>query len=140
MVTEDDFSQCLLLNTIKAARALSRRYDGKLKPFGVTVAQFSVMMVVRHNEGKTINAVAERIAMDRSTLSRNVDLLAKKGLVVKEDIAKGNAKTCRLTECGDALLDTLIPQWHAVRSELRNLLNGKDPDEYLSVLQILSKA
>jgi len=138
-VTEDDFSRCLLLNTIKTARVLSRRYDARLKPYGVTVAQFSVMMVVRHNAGETINALAEKIAMDRSTLSRNIDLLAARGLVVKDSSARGNAKTCRLTQSGGALLDALIPQWHAVREELQQMLKDRDPLEYLSALQALSK-
>jgi len=139
MATEDDFSRCLLLNTIKAARSLSRRYDARLKPYRVTVAQFTVMMLVRHNEGKAINAIAKRIAMERTTLTRNIDLLARKGLVVKEFAKKGNVKTCRLTDTGDALLDELIPVWHAARQELQTLLTGRDPDEYLAILQTLSK-
>ena len=138
LVTEDDFSQCLLLNTIRTARVLSRRYDNRLKPYGVTVAQFSVMMVVRHNPGETINALAARIAMDRSTLSRNVDLLAAKGLVVKQESARGNARTCSLTPSGDRLLDDLVPQWHAVREELGRMLQDADPHAYLSALQALS--
>ncbi len=139
MVTEDEFTQCLLLNTIKTARSLSRRYDARLKPYGVTVAQFTVMMLVRHNEGKAINAIAKRIAMERTTLTRNIDLLARKGLVRKEFADKGNAKTCHLTDTGEALLDELIPAWQAARQELQTLLTGTDTDEYLAILRTLSK-
>lgn len=139
MTTEDDFSQCLLLNTIKTARSMSRRYDARLKPYGVTVGQFTVMMLVRHNEGKPISAIAERIAMERTTLTRNIDLLTRKGLVLKEFAEKGNVKTCRLTNTGEALLDELIPVWHTARQELQTLLTGRDPDEYLAILQTLSK-
>jgi hypothetical protein len=87
MTAKVDFSRCLLLHTVMAARALSRRYDERMKPFGVTVAQFAVMMTVRRNAGQTVSAMAARIAMDRTTLSRNLDLLERKGLVVKDQAA-----------------------------------------------------
>lgn len=138
MATQDDFSNCLLLNTIKAARSLSRRYDNRLKTYGVTVIQFSVMMMIRSNSGKTINALADRIAMERSTLTRNIDVLVRNKLVVKDKAKKGNGKICKLTNEGDILLDQLIPEWRKSRDELRSLMAGKDPDEYLSTLRILS--
>jgi DNA-binding MarR family transcriptional regulator len=136
---KDEFSRCLVLNTIKAARALSRHYDARLKPYGVTVIQFSVMALIRRNPGETINALAERIAMDRSTLTRNIDVLARNGMVVKDNAARGNAKTCRLTELGESRLDEIIPQWRAAQTELREMIGGEDPDAFLSVLHILSR-
>lgn len=139
VATEDDFSRCLLMNTIRTARALSRRYDARLKPYGITVIQFSVMMTVRHNEDRTINAISRRIAMDRSTLTRNLDVLVRKGLVVKEKANGGNTKVCRLTGAGDRLLDTLVPKWHEVRAELQDLLKGRDGEEYLGVLRLLAE-
>lgn len=132
------FANCLILNTIQTARTVTRRYDSRLKPFGVTVIQFSVMSLVRKHEDMTINALAERIAMDRSTLTRNLDVLVKKGLVVKRSAEKGNAKVCTLTEEGDRLLDQLIPLWLQSREELQAILKGYDPDEYLAMLRLMA--
>ncbi|GAB5375041.1 MAG: MarR family transcriptional regulator [Acuticoccus sp.] len=135
----DDFSRCLLLNTVKTSRALLRRYDEKLSAHDSSVAQFSVLAAVRYARGRTIHDLAATIAMDRTTLSRNLDLLARKGLIVKEAAGKGNARVCRLTDAGERLLATLIPQWREAQREMQVLLAGRDRDEFLSVLQILAR-
>jgi DNA-binding MarR family transcriptional regulator len=139
LVTEDDFSRCMLLNTVHTARALLRRYDQRLKPLGVTVVQFSIMAMIRNNPGRSIHGLAERIATDRSTLTRNIDLLVRNGLVVKESAAKGNAKICRLTEEGGELLDRLIPLWRDAQREMQDLMKGRDPDAYLTTLRLLAR-
>lgn len=139
MVTDDDFSSCLLLNTVQAARALQRRYDQRLKPLGVTVVQFSIMVMIRNNPGRSIHGLAERIATDRSTLTRNIDLLVRDGLVVKESAEKGNAKICRLTKAGDDLLDRLIPLWREAQREMQELLKDRDPQAYLTTLRLLAR-
>ena len=35
----DDFSRCLVSNSRMAARAITRRYDAYLRPFGITATQ-----------------------------------------------------------------------------------------------------
>ena len=132
------FANCLILNTIQTARAVTRRYDNRLKSYGVTVIQFSVMSLIRKHKNLTIKALAEHIAMDRSTLTRNLDVLVKKKLVAKGNAEKGNAKVCWLTEEGDHLLDQLIPIWLQSRDELRSVLEGHDPDEYLAMLRLMA--
>lgn len=139
LVTEDDFSRCMLLNTVRAARALLRRYDQRLRPLGVTVVQFSILLMIRNNPGRTIHGLAERIAVDRSTLTRNIDLLARDGLVVKVSAAKGNGKTCLLTDAGEERLDQLVPLWHKAQREMQQLLSGQDPEAYLTTLRLLER-
>lgn len=139
LVTDDDFSRCMLLNTVRTARALLRRYDQKLRPLGVTVVQFSILLMIRNNPGRTIHGLAERIAVDRSTLTRNIDLLARDGLVVKVSAAKGNGKTCLLTDAGEERLDQLVPLWHKAQREMQQLLSGQDPEAYLTTLRLLER-
>ena len=125
------------MNTVKAARALTRRYDAELRPFGVTVAQFTVLMQIRFGKAESLSAMAESIAMDRTTLSRNIDLLVRKGLVQKSPRAGGSARLCVLTAEAEALTEDLIPKWYQAQTEMRHLLNGVDIDNYLKTLRLL---
>lgn len=125
------------MNTVKAARALTRRYDAELRPFGVTVAQFTVLMQVRFGKAESLSAMAESIAMDRTTLSRNIDLLVRKGLVRKSTQAGGSARVCVLTAEAESLTEDLIPKWYEAQAEMRRLLNGIDVDNYLKTLRLL---
>ncbi len=134
---ENAFNDCLLMNTIRTARILTRRYDNRIRSFGVTVVQFSVLMTIRRHPDEAINALAGRIAMERSTLTRNVDVLVRKSLVKKQSSGRGNAKVCRLTTDGERLLDELIPYWSAARQELRTRLGDTNGDDLLRFLRAM---
>jgi len=57
---DDDFSQCMVSNTRMAARAVTRRYDAYLRPFGVTATQFSLLGGIMQMAGATVSASGER--------------------------------------------------------------------------------
>lgn len=134
-----NLSDCLILNTIRTARTLMRRYDNRLKRYDITVIQFTVMALIRKHADTPINALADQIAMDRTTLTRNLDVLVRKGLAEKRETDKGNAKVCALTASGDQLLDTLLPEWVKAQQELAEILRGHDPDGYLQALRLLER-
>jgi len=135
----DDFSQCLVLNTRMAARAVTRRANRKLRGFGVTATQFSILTAARQQPGRSITEMADSIAMERTTLSRNLDLMARKGLVRLEGAEKGNSRLCSLTPEGGSLLDEIIPIWRASQAELREHLAQPDWPSTLKALQELAK-
>mgnify|MGYP001979725555 CR=1 FL=1 len=140
----NELSTCLVLSTIRAARALTRRYDARLRDYGVTLAQFMVMGSIRDRADRTLSEHAERIAMDRTTLSRNLDLLERKGLARKDAGGAGNARRCALTPEGEALLDRLMPVWRDAQAEMRGRLHEADPDvdpdAFLHMLALLTRA
>ena len=134
------FDNCLLLGTIRAARVLMRRYDNMLKIHGITVVQFAVLIEVRRRGGGTIHAIAEHLDMERSTLTRNLDILVRRGLVAKKAAERGNGKACFLTDEGEALLALLTPAVHAERRALRARLGEAEADGFLEHLHVLMKA
>ena len=133
-----DFSDCLLLNTVMAARAMTRRYDAQLQRFGVSVVQFSVLMVLRQGREEPVSHMAQRIAMDRTTLIRNLELLTRKGLVSSAPAAKGNGRIFKLTAEGKSLAEELVPHWQAAQTEVRELLDPPQSEHLLSALRALT--
>jgi DNA-binding MarR family transcriptional regulator len=134
-----DFTACVLLNTRMAARAVSRRYDRKLRPYGITAAQFGVLGVLADLETGSVTEIAVRLAMDRTTASRNLDLLERKGLVRSESAESGNRRMCGLTSRGRSLLDELAPKWREAQDELRQELTGHDLNRTLTTLRALAE-
>jgi DNA-binding MarR family transcriptional regulator len=135
-----DFTTCLVFNTRMAARAVTRRYDGLLRPFGVTSAQFSLMGGIKRGQGQTVSELAERNGIDRTSLTRNLDRLENMGLIVSRPAAKGNARLCDLTEAGEAMVQKIIPLWVKAQAEMRQVLSATDFDTTLAVLKRLSDA
>jgi DNA-binding MarR family transcriptional regulator len=139
MTLPDDLSKCLVLNTISAARTLLRRYDAKLKPLGVTVQQFSLLAAIRFHPGEPVSTLAQRVFLDRTSLSRNLDLLERKRLVRRASRTVGNARICELTKRGNTLLDRLLPEWQESKSELMEGQPDQDAETYLRVAKHLSR-
>ena len=71
MTLPNDLSKCLVLNTIAAARTLLRRYDAKLKPFGVTAQQFWLLAAIRFYPGEPVATLAQRVSRCGIAFCRN---------------------------------------------------------------------
>lgn len=134
---EGEFADCLVLNTVMAARAMTRRYDKVLKPYGVSVVQFTVLMTLRNSRGLSMNRMAASISMDRTTLLRNIEVLVRAGLVAARPVQRGYGRAFSLTEEGNALLDEIIPLWRGAQGEIRKTLGPRDPDQFLGALRAL---
>src|SRR5689334_9336961 len=72
---------CLCLHVQRAARALARRFDAALRPLGLTNGQFSLMMSLNRPQPAAMAAVAQLLAVDRTTLTAAVKPLVRRGLV-----------------------------------------------------------
>lgn len=136
---DDDFSRCLVLNTRMAARAVTRRADRWFRPFGVTAAQFSILVSLRERPARSVTEMASKLAMDRTTLSRNLDLLVRKGLVEEQPASEGNGRCCALTPAGFEAVAKLIPEWRKAQAEIRDLFRRPDVATVLDSLQQLSR-
>ncbi len=134
-----DFSNCLVFNTRMAARAVTRRYDTMLRPYGVTAAQFSLLGGIKRGQGQSVSELAERNGIDRTSLTRNLDRLERAGLVASRPAEKGNARVCDLTDAGEALAQLLVPLWVEAQSEVRELLSDEDFATTLGVLKRLTR-
>ena len=135
----EDLSRCLVLNTVATARTLLRRGDARFQSFGVTVQQFSLLAAIRFYPGEPVAALAPRIYLDRTSLTRNLDLLERKGLVRRLSGASGNVRLCELTTEGNALLDQLLPEWQRAGAELLKGVSCEEIEAFLKVARHLSR-
>ncbi|MFN6954246.1 MAG: MarR family winged helix-turn-helix transcriptional regulator [Acetobacteraceae bacterium] len=110
---------CLCLATQRAARALARRFDAALRPFGLTNGQFSLLVALNRPEPPPIGRLAPFLAMDPSTLTAAVKPLERRGLLrVVPDAQDRRSRRVQITAEGVALLRRAIPAWQAAHAEL----------------------
>ncbi|KAA0972138.1 winged helix-turn-helix transcriptional regulator [Aureimonas fodinaquatilis] len=103
---------CLCLHAQRAARALARRFDDALRPLGLKSGQFSILMSLNRPHPPTLGAVAELLAMDRTTLTANLKPLERQGLIrVQSDQKDRRARRLALTAKGQSLLVQAVPVW-----------------------------
>src|SRR6266571_3059528 len=110
---------CLCLHLQSAARAVGRRFDGALRPLGLTNGQFSLLMSLNRPEPPSMAAISALLAMDRTTLTANLKPLERRGLVaVTVDAADKRSRRLRLTPPGGALLAAALPVWAETQAEI----------------------
>jgi len=64
--------ECICFAVRAAARHVSQSYDRFLAPSGLRTTQYSILTRLRRKGPLTINALAEDMVMDRTTLGRNI--------------------------------------------------------------------
>jgi DNA-binding MarR family transcriptional regulator len=120
---------CLCLATQRAARALARRFDAALRPFGLTNGQFSLLVALNQPEPPPIGRLAPFLAMDASTLTAAVKPLERRGLLrLVPDAQDRRSRRVQITAEGVALLGDAIPAWRAAHAVLDTGLSGGTAD------------
>ena len=124
--------RCLCLHVQRAARALARRFDEALRPFGLTNGQFSLLMSLNRPEPPRISDLVELLAMDRTTLTAALKPLTRRGLVeVRRDEKDARSRRLLLSAEGEAVLAQALPVWRTTHEEVDALLASPDKVEDL---------
>ncbi|MBL0403149.1 MarR family transcriptional regulator [Microvirga aerilata] len=131
---------CLCLHTQRAARALARRFDEALRPVGLTSGQFSLLNALNRPEPPSIGAVAQLLAMDRTTLTAALKPLEREGLVaVAADPGDRRSRLLRLTGRGQEVLASAVPIWRDLHAAIEAGLPASGPDNLRGALAALSQ-
>lgn len=110
------FSQCNCLAIRQAARHVTQFYDQLLAPTGLRATQFAILSRLRQHGPMSINTLAARLVMDRTTLGRNIRPLERDGLIeVAASPADRRRRELRLTEAGRALQRHGVKYWEAAQ-------------------------
>jgi DNA-binding MarR family transcriptional regulator len=126
--------RCTCFNLRKAARAVTQMYDEFLRPSGVRVTQFSLLMLIRGMGPIRITDLAEQAVMDRTTLKRNVELLEREGLVRIQPGEDARVREVSLTAAAEERLAKALPLWQRAQAHVTRELGQGRADRLLSDL------
>ncbi len=104
--------ECTCLAVRQAARHITQFYDQHLAPAGLRTTQYSILARLKRLGPMTINALAEELVMDRTTLGRNILPLVREGLIsVEPGRADRRSKELKLTDAGIERLQAAREGW-----------------------------
>jgi DNA-binding MarR family transcriptional regulator len=117
---------CICMHTQRAARALARRFDEAFAPLNLTNGQYSLLMSLSGPAPPGMGALAQALAMDRTTLTSNLKPLQRRGLVeVAVDRNDKRGRKLRLTQAGRRLLAKAVPIWRRSHAKLDRRVSRK---------------
>ena len=124
MATEPAEVICVCATARMAARSLTRIYDRALEPAGIRTTQFSVLARLLEEGPLPLTHLAGRLAMDRTTLARDLRPLERRGLVSVSVGRDRRVRMAALTPAGRRLVDEVRPRWKEVQREVRTQLGN----------------
>jgi DNA-binding MarR family transcriptional regulator len=110
---------CTCMRLRKATRRVSQIYDRHLEPSGLTITQYGLLAYLMAVTETTIGALAEKLAMDPTTLTRNLRPLIRQGLVVLQPDRRDRRVRCvSLTDKGREVFMGAKPLWRAAQNQI----------------------
>ena len=111
-------SPCVCTCLRRAARAATQFYDGAFRPAGYRATQVGILSALSQLGPVTLSGLAEETVTDRTTLTRNLKLLEKKGLVCLESGKDRRERRVCLTKRGRRVLEETRPAWGSVQGKM----------------------
>ena len=116
--------RCLVARARILARGLSRIYEDHLRPHGLTVSQLNLLVAISCMDEARAADLARHFAMEKSTVSRNLEGLKHLGWIRSLESAGGRSTPLALTTRGRKKLDEVLPAWKKAQSEAEHILGA----------------
>jgi DNA-binding MarR family transcriptional regulator len=128
---------CLTHGLMRAARMLARGFEAKAATLGVTAPQFTVLARLSGQGPMTVSQIAMAVEADRTTMTRNLAVMAGKGWIVEASAEDRRERIWSLTDAGRATLSGVMPVWQEWQAGLVGRLGPDRATLLLSTLKAL---
>ena len=107
---------CYCASLRQASRYVTAFYDQMLSGSGLRVTQYAILSRLRDRPA-TVSRLAQGMVMDRTTLARNLQPLARAGLVVVQPSEQDRReRIVALPDAGRAKVEEILPAWRSAQA------------------------
>jgi DNA-binding MarR family transcriptional regulator len=133
-------SQCFCFNLRRASRLVTQLYNEAFRPLDLQATQYSLLMALRAMGPVPMQELAEPVGMDRTTLSRNVGVLCKRGWTRVQPGDDRRVREISLTDSGRDILRRAYPLWRETQVALAARLGTDNGQPLLAELDSIVAA
>lgn len=131
---------CFSANLRRAERAVGRLYGSEIRKSGIGPYQFTLLAVLSRLDETTQGELAERLAIDSTTLTRTLARLEDRGWIASRPGEDRRERWVRLTPRGSRRLEVARPHWEAAQDRLRKALGDESWELLLERLVDVTRA
>ena len=131
---------CVSYRLRRAARTAAKLFDRALKPVGLRNTQFTLLASLTFNGEISIGALSDELAIDATTLNRNLEVLIRRGLVENIEAEDGRVRNLRLTVPGKAKFAEAMPLWRQAQHQALGALGAAHWEEMREDLREIEAA
>jgi DNA-binding MarR family transcriptional regulator len=120
----------------EASRAVTLLYDKTFKSSGLLSTQLGVLHIIHDSTSMTISKLAGRLGMDRTTLTRNLSVLERQGLVKISSGKDQRTRNVTITSKGRASIAKALPLWNEIQHKVKQQMGESS---WLELMQSLGQ-
>jgi DNA-binding MarR family transcriptional regulator len=117
--------ECIAMRVRRLNRVVTKIYDDSLRSLGLRTAQQTILVAISLMKTATPTDIERRLSLEKSTVSRNVDRMHRRGWVEFVPGHDGRSHYLMLTAKGAKLLRESTALWHVAQKRVASLL-GKE--------------
>ncbi len=117
---------CASLQLRKATRVVTQLYDEALRPVGLRSTQLPILVTLAAHGPVSVTDLANGLVLDRTTLTRNLRPLQRRGLI---EVGRGGGRQTRiatLTAAGQEAVARAVPRWSQAQTRVMDELGTKE--------------
>jgi DNA-binding MarR family transcriptional regulator len=129
-----ELGPCACSQARRFARKLSSLYDGLLSPEDLTITQYSLLADIERAGQLSHAVLAEKIGMDRTTLTRNLRPLTRARWVTARIGKDRRQRLLQLTAAGRRKLFRSLPLWEEAQRQFLSQIGTESLQELRTLL------
>jgi DNA-binding MarR family transcriptional regulator len=132
----------LLVALLLVQSLLEHRSETFFQPFGLTGAQFNILNLLAHHEGKLDQlALVDLLLVGKSSISIVLNRMVQAGLVKREEHMKDRRQTVLvLTAKGRAIWKKISPRYQTIVDQVFGALTSAHRKQFVNDLKVLHDA
>ena len=123
----------------RAARAVTLLYDKAFESSGLLSTQLGVLYTIYNSASITISKLAGEFDMDRTTLTRNLSVLERRGLINITSGKDHRTRIITITSKGTNSITNAIPLWNEIQRKVKREMGEKAWHELIQSLSQFMK-
>jgi len=132
------FKDCVCFLVGRVSRRLNKITKESIMPYKLTTSQFFLLIALYEENGILISKLAEKVALDKATLTGIIDRLERDGLVERRDDPKDRrAIRVYLTPKAESLREELLNIYHRNNARFLSVLSNEEKEVFERVVQKL---
>ncbi len=125
---------CMGMHIRRASRILTQLYNDALRPLGLVSSQFTLLVAIHLMGNPSVTDLADQLCADQTTLTRNLKVLEKKGLIGLEVGTDRRVRLVSLTDAGHETIVQALPLWKQVQADLADRVDLQKWQDLLAFL------
>jgi DNA-binding MarR family transcriptional regulator len=132
-------TMCVCNNLRRTSRTVTNYYDSLLGQVSdLRMSQVIVLVVLYLAGPQTINELAELMALDRTTIGRNLRPLEQKGLLTLTPGIDQRTRVVTLTPQGQEILMRVVPLWEQAQAHMVTGIGQEQVSAFIAQLSTVA--